>query len=223
MCASVEPRWDALFKNSSLLEKKTLHATERDTERVQQLRVEYWHEIREVKLADLVFVDETGSNVSLTRRYAHSLKGSRAYSDAPYQRGNNLTLIGAMALQGLVGEMTLPGAADGLVFKTYVTQVLVPNLWPGACVVMDNLPAHKVNGIREAIEAVGATVVYLSPYSPDFSPIENSWSKVKEFLRARAARTYAQLDQAITDALATVTTKDIIGWFTHCCCYISPN
>ena len=200
-----------------------MHATERDTERVQQLRVEYWHEIGEVNLADLVFVDETGSNLAMTRRYARSLQGNRAYGDAPYQRGNNLTLIGAMALRGLIGEMTLPGATDGLAFKTYVTQVLVPNLWTGACVVMDNLPAHKVTGIREAIEAVGAKVVYLSPYSPDFSPIENCWSKVKEFLRARAARTYAQLDQAITDALATVTTKDIIGWFTHCCCYISPN
>lgn len=159
----------------------------------------------------------------MTRRYARSQKGSRAYNDAPYQRGNNLTLIGAMALRGMIGEMTLPGATDGLAFKTYVTQILVPNLWSGACVVMDNLPAHKVAGIREAIEAVGATVVYLSPYSPDFSPIENCWSKVKEFLRARAARTYAQLDQAITDALSAVTPQDIIGWFTHCCCYISPD
>lgn len=185
--------------------------------------MEYWQVIGEVNIADLVFVDETGSNLAMTRRYARSLQGRRAYNDAPYQRGNNLTLIGAMALRGLIGEMTLPGATDGLAFKTYVTQVLVPNLWVGACVVMDNLPAHKVAGIREAIESVGATVVYLSPYSPDFSPIENCWSKVKEFLRARAARTYAQLDQAITDALSAVTSQDIIGWFTHCCCYILPN
>lgn len=141
----------------------------------------------------------------------------------PTSADTHLTLIGAMALKGLVGEITFPGATDGLAFKTYVTQVLVPNLWAGACVVMDNLPAHKVTGIREAIEAVGATVVYLSPYSPDFSPIENCWSKLKEFLRARAARTYAELDSAITDALAAVTTKDIIGWFTHCSCYISSN
>ena len=185
--------------------------------------MEYWQVIGEVNIADLVFVDETGSNLAMTRRYARSPQGRRAYNDAPYQRGNNLTLIGAMALRGLIGEMTLPGATDGLAFKTYVTQVLVPNLWAGACVVMDNLPAHKVAGIREAIESVGATVVYLSPYSPDFSPIENCWSKVKEFLRARAARTYAQLDQAITDALSAVTPQDIIGWFTHCCCYILPN
>lgn len=190
---------------------------------MQQLRVKYWHEIGAVKLEDLVFVDETGSNLAMTRRYARSPKGSRVYGDTPYQRGNNLTLIGAMALRGLIGEMTLPGATDGLAFKVYVTQVLVPNLWSGACVVMDNLPAHKVTGIREAIEAVGATVIYLSPYSPDFSPIENCWSKVKEFLRTRAARTYAELDHAITAALAAVTPQDIIGWFTHCCCYISLN
>jgi transposase len=190
---------------------------------VQQLRVQYWREIGAVSLEDLVFVDETGSNLAMTRRYARSLKGSRAYNDAPYQRGSNLTLIGAMALRGMVGEMTLPGATDGLAFKTYVTQILIPNLWAGACVVMDNLPAHKIAGIRSAIEAVGATVVYLSPYSPDFSPIENCWSKVKEFLRSRAARTYVQLDQAITDALAAVTPQDIIGWFTHCCCYVPSN
>lgn len=97
------------------------------------MRVQYWHEIGAVKLEDLARVDETGSNLApLTRRYARSPQGSRAYNHAPYQRGQNLTLIGAMALRGLVGEMTLPGATDGLAFKTYVTQVLVPNLWSGA-------------------------------------------------------------------------------------------
>ena len=96
---------------------------------MQQLRVEYWHEIGEVNLENLVFVDETGSNLAMTRRYARSLKGRRAYDDAPYQRGNNLTLIGAMALRGMVGELTFPGATDKLAFRAYVTQVLVPNLW----------------------------------------------------------------------------------------------
>ena len=94
--------------------------------------MEYWHLIREVNEDDLVFVDETGSNLAMTRRYARSSKGSRAYSDARYQRGSNLTLIGAMALRGLVGEITFPGATDAMAFKTYLTQVLVPNLWPGA-------------------------------------------------------------------------------------------
>ncbi len=101
----------------------------------------------------------------MTRRYARSSRGSRAYDHAPYQRGQNLTLIGAIALKGLVGEITFPGATDALAFKTYVTQVLVPNLWTGACVIMDNLPADKVNRIRRAIEPFGATVLYLSRYS----------------------------------------------------------
>lgn len=98
-----------------------------------------------------------------------------------------------------------------------------PSLWKRACVVMDNFSSHKVTGIQEAIEAVGTKLVYLPPYSPDFNPIENCWSKVKEFLRSIAFRTYQELDQAITDALATVTTKDMIGWFTHCCYYIASN
>ncbi len=97
---------------------------------------------------------------------------------------------------------------------------------------MDNFSSHNVTGIREAIEAVGARLIYLSPYSPDFSPIENCWSKVKQFLRSalrssaslsQAAKTYEELDQAITNALNAVTEKDIIGWFTHCCYYIAPN
>ncbi len=145
------------------------------------MRVEYWHEIGLVKLEDLVFVDETGSNLSLTRHYARSRRGSRADDNAPYQRGNNLTLIGAMALQGMIGEMTFPGATDGLAFKTYVTEILVPNLWVGACVVMDNLPAHKVSGIREAIEKAGATVLYLSPYSPDFRLLKTVGLKLRSF------------------------------------------
>jgi len=155
----------------------------------------------------------------MTRRYARALKGDRAYSDAPYQRGNNLTLIGAMRA-GTRWRNDLPGATDALAFKTYVSQVLVP-IWSGACVVMDNLPAHKVAGIREAIEAVEQQSTCLL-YSPDFPRLKTVGQKISEFLRARAARTYVQLDQAITDALAAVT-KDIIGWFTHCCYYVSPN
>lgn len=110
-----------------------------------------------------MFVDETGSNLAMTRRYARARRGSRADNHLPYQRDQNVTLIGAMALGGLVGEITFPGATAALAFNTYVTQVLVPNLWTGACVVMANLPAHQVIGIRAAIEAVAATVIYLSP------------------------------------------------------------
>lgn len=132
-------------------------------------------------------------------------------------------MIGAMSTEGIIATITFTGGTNASAFVTYVTQVLVPNLWSGATVVMDNFSSHKVAGIREAIEAVGAKLVYLSPYSPDFSPIENCWSKVKEFLRSLAARTYLELDEAITNAFNAVTKQDIIGWFTQCCYYIAPN
>ncbi len=108
-------------------------------------------------------------------------------------------------------------------FLAYVNSVLVPQLWSGACVVMDNLPAHKATEVREAIESVGARVVFLSPYSPDFNPIENCWSKLKQYLRSVESRTYEELDRAISFAIDLVTDKDIIGWFTHCCYYVPPN
>ena len=200
-----------------------MHASEKYTERVQKLRAEYWTSIGSVNLEDLIFIDEAGVNIAMTRRFARSPQGSRAYGSRPDGRGKNVTMIGAMSLEGIIAAMTFTGGTNASAFETYVTQVLVPNLWTGATVVMDNFSSHKVTGIREAIEAVGARLIYLSPYSPDFSPIENCWSKVKEFLRAQAARTYEELDQAITNALDAVTEKDIIGWFTHCCYYIAPN
>lgn len=206
-----------------LTRKKTLHASERNTERVQQSRVQYWRTIREVNLADLVFVDEAGVNLAMTRRYARASKGSRAYGNCPSGRGKNVTMIGAVSLSGIIAGLTFQGGTDALAFETYITQVLVPQSWAGACVVMDNFSSHKGSAIREAIEAVGARLVYLSPYSPDFSPIENCWSKVKEFLRSHAARTYQELDQAITDAFAAITSQDMFGWFTHCCYCIASN
>ena len=203
--------------------KKTFHASEANSERVQKLRVQYWQTIGEVRLEDLIFIDETGLNLAMTRHYARAIKGHRAYGSCPEQRGKNVTMIGAIALGGFMAPLTFPGWTDKLAFRTYIEQVLVPQLWSGACVVMDNLPAHKAAGIKAAIEAAGASLVYLSPYSPDFNPIENCWSKLKEFLRAKAARTYPELDQAITESLSTITTKNIIGWFTHCCYCHSLN
>jgi len=190
---------------------------------VQRLRVEYWHTLGEVKLTDLVFIDEAGVNLAMSRRYARSFQGTRAYGDRPDARGKNVTMIGGISVQGFIASLTFQGGTDAVAFETYVTEVLVPNLWQGACVVMDNFSSHKVAGIKEAIEAVGARLVYLPPYSPDFNPIENCWSKVKEYLRSKAARTYEALDQAITEAFDAVTTQDLIGWFTHCCYYVSPN
>lgn len=126
--------------------------------------MEYWQTIGEVNLKDLIFLDEADSNLAMTRRYARSEKGNRAYSQAPGKRGKNVIMIRALSwAKGFIAPMTWHGGTDGLAFRTYVEEILVPTLWEGACVVMDNFSAHHVEGIREAIEAVGAQLVYLPP------------------------------------------------------------
>jgi transposase len=198
--------------------KKTLHASQAETERVQTQRREYWPMIREIDPSNLVFVDETGVNLIMVRLYARALKGQRATGDRPNRSGTkNTTLIGAMGLRGILGAMTVVGAADGLMFRYFVEHMLVPNLWPGACVVMDNGSLHLGEAVRALIEAAGAQLMYLPPYSPDFNPIENCWSKIKAFLQSVGARTQEALDEAITDALENVTIKDIQSWFTYRC------
>jgi transposase len=117
-----------------------------------------------------------------------------------------------------MAAMTVEGSTDAQVFLTYVKTILVPALRPGQVVFMDNLSAHQVDGVQEAIESVGARLEYLPPYSPDLSPIEACWSKFKSILRATAARTRDLLDQAITEALDRITPEDARGWFAHCGC-----
>jgi transposase len=171
----------------------------------------------------VIFVDETGSHIDMARPYAWAPRGQRAHAAKPRNRGRAVTLIGAMGVTGLVATMTVEGGTDGEVFRSYVDQVLVPQLRPGQVVLMDNLKAHKVPGIREAIEAVPATLRYLPPYSPDLSPIELGWSKVKTVLRTRAARTREALELAWTEALVTVTASDARHWFAHCGYCTAPN
>jgi transposase len=159
----------------------------------------------------------------MRRQYARSQKGTRAYSQVSAQRGKNVTLIGGLTYQGFIAPMTWQGGTNGTTFQTYIDKILVPQLWEGACVVMDNFSSHLISGVRESIEAVGAKLVYLSPYSPDFSPIENCWSKLKTSIRAQAVKTYEELNQAVAIALDQITQKDLIGWFTHCCYCIQCN
>jgi transposase len=134
----------------------------------------------------------------------------------PINYGSNLTLIGALGASGLDALMTVDGATDGEVFRVYVSEVLCPTLREGDIVVMDNLAAHKVSGIREAIEGIGAKLIYLPPYSPDLSPIERCWSKIKTALRAIGARTRRALECAIKKALSTISRADALAWFAHC-------
>ena len=174
--------------------------------------------MRDINPVNLVFLDETGVNLALVSLYGRALKGQRAYGKRPKAKGKNISLLGAMTLaEGFLGGLSLEGGITGDVFLWFIETLLCPKLWPGAVVVMDNLPAHKVKGVRAAIEAVGAHVVYLSPYSPDFNPIEHLWSKLKQYLRSIEARTNESLHQAIADGLNTICSQDICQWFIHCC------
>lgn len=161
-------------------------------------------------------MDESGINLALTRRYGRAPRGERVGGRVPQNYGANVTLIGALGLSGLEAPMTVEGATDGEVFRAYVQRVLGRTLKSGDIVVMDNLRAHKVTGIREAIEARGARLLYLPPYSPARSPIERCWSKLKTALRARGARTRRALEHALKRALTTITKADAVAWFTHC-------
>jgi transposase len=171
--------------------------------------------MKEQEASQLVFVDECGSNIALTPLYARAPKGQRAVDSVPRNRGKNTTLIASLSLKGVGASMILEGAANGAAFEASVEQVLVPSLRKGQIVVMDNLRVHKVARVRQLIEASGCQVLFLPAYSPDFSPIEEMFSKVKAFLRRRKARTREALEEAITQALLTVTSQDAHGWFEH--------
>lgn len=179
--------------------------------------MKFWQEISGVSAENLIFLDEAGANLSLTRHHARAQKGKRAYSSRPQKRSQNVSMIGAIGLNGLISQYSILGATDGLTFEAYISQKLVPKLWKDAYVVMDNCSVHKGTQIENLIESTGAKLIYLPPYSPDFSPIENCWSKVKNILRSIGARNYPDLAKAIDIAFSQVSLKDIFNWFTHCC------
>ncbi|MBK4739028.1 IS630 family transposase [Noviherbaspirillum sp. DKR-6] len=152
----------------------------------------------------------------MSRRYGRAPYGQRVPDAVPKNFGRNVTILGALSCTGLDAVMSVEGATDTAVFRAYVEQVLVPTLVPGDIVIMDNLSTHKVSGIREAIEAAGAQLLYLPPYSPDYSPIESCWSKLKASLRKAKARTRTALDEALTQAIDHITESDANGWFQLC-------
>jgi transposase len=164
----------------------------------------------------LKFIDESGVNLAMTRQYGRAARGERVVGAMPHNYGANVTMLAALSLHGVDAVMTIDGATDAEVFRAYVEHVLCPTLVPGDIVIMDNLRAHKVAGIREHIEAREAQLIYLPPYSPDLSPIEPCWSKLKTLLRNAQARTRDALDAAIQQVLAAVTPADAHGWFRHC-------
>jgi transposase len=180
------------------------------------VRAAWWADLQQRDPTQLVFVDESGTNLAMTPRYGRAPRGQRVVGTAPRNQGPNTTLVAAMTPEGVSAALTVEGAVDRAVFDVFVAQVLVPSLVPGQIVIWDNLSVHKSATAQKLIEAAGCQVCFLPPYSPDFSPIELAFSKLKTSLRRRQARTRPALDEAITDGLATITADDAHGWFTHC-------
>jgi transposase len=163
----------------------------------------------------LVFVDEMGTNASLSPQYAYSLKGRRAYAQVPRNRGANITLLASMSLEGMGPCLAVEGSTTATVFEAYVEKVLAPSLKHGQIVVVDNLSAHKGERVRKLIEERGCQLLFLPPYSPDFNPIEEAFSKIKGTLRKIQARTREALIEALGVALSAVSTRDAQGFFEH--------
>ena len=196
--------------------KKSLHAAEQDTVAGQLQRSLWREETNQLDPARLIFLDESGVTTEMTRRYGRGPGGERVREGTPGGHWRTLTVLGAIRLSGWVATMTIEAATDGEIFLAYVEQVLCPQLQPGDIVVMDNLAAHKVAGVRELIENTGARLRYLPPYSPDFNPIEKCWSKVKQLLRAAKARSLSSLEYRVSEALAAVTPLNVQSCFRHC-------
>ena len=193
--------------------KRSLGASERD----EFLRAAWRLLVAgEVDAQRLVFVDEMGTNVSLCPLYAWSPKGQRAFGSAPRNWGRNVTLLASITHRGLGPSLAVEGATTREVFETYLEGVLAPTLEPGQMVVMDNLSAHKGGRVKEIIQGRGCELLYLPPYSPDFNPIEQAFSKVKGILRRAQARTRESLIEAMGPALTAVSARDARGFFGHC-------
>ncbi len=181
------------------------------------MRIEYWQKVKEIEPENLVFVDEMGVLLGLTRSLARSPHGTRVYDFKPFYRGAKVTVIGAISMKQVLAVMTLNGSMDGKAFQVFIEKCLVPQLWSGAVVVMDNVPAHKVEEIEPLILSKGASVLYQSPYSPEFNPIEHWWSQLKAFLRSFSPTTAKMVDVLIATALDLINPVHLKNWFTNCC------
>ena len=193
-------------------QKKSLIAAERD----EAARAAWRVEASTLNPADLVFVDETSTHTSMTRRRARAPRGERAVGRVPRNHGPNITLLAALTPAGIGPALAIPGAVDGAAFVAYAERVLAPSLRPGQVVVLDNLSAHKSESARHAVETVGARLLFLPPYSPDFNPIALAFAKVKERLRAAAERTPDGLFTITSGAIDAISATDARGFYAHC-------
>ena len=217
LSAKAQPFYLFSFVGAGWLDpkKKSLAATERD----EQARNEFKTNQASLEADKVVVLDECGTNTALTPTHAWSPKGQRAPGTAPRNRGKNVTLIAALTISGALAAQTcmvIEGATDRAAFETYIEKVLCPHLKSGQTVIMDNLSAHKSLKVKKLIEAKGCKELFLPSYSPDLSPIELAFSKLKAYLRRKGARDREALESAIGQGVELITPQDALGYFRHC-------
>jgi transposase len=203
------------FSRRGISFKKTAHAAEQDWPDVARRRRDWFNGQPDLDPACLVFIDETGATTKMARLRGRSRRGERYRAAIPHGHWKTTTFTAGLRLDGLTAPMVLDGPMNGAAFVAYVEQALASTLRPGDIVIMDNLPAHRVSGVREAIEAAGGTRLFLPPYSPDFNPIEQLFAKLKALLRKAAARSIDALWRAIADAIDCVTPAECVNYFRN--------
>ena len=191
--------------------KKTIGAVERD----EAERLIFQAVIKTLKVEEVVVLDEFGSHIGMIPLYARAPRGCRAYDRALRNHGHNLTLLAALNLDGIQAAMTLEGAVDEATFEVFIRDVLLPTLHPGQIIILDNLSSHKTDSVLDLLRCAGCQVLFLPPYSPDYSPIEEAYSKLKAFVRRCRCQTLPELLRAIEEGLSKWTVTDIRGWFAH--------
>jgi len=200
----------------TISKKKTLIASEQDRPDVAEKRTQWRASQQQIDPAQVVFIDETWAKTNMTRRYGRSVLGTRLIEKTPCGRWETTTFLGALRAEGFIAPLTVEGPINGPLFLAWVEQHLAPVLKIGDIVVMDNLSSHKVAGVCEAIQAVGAELRYLPPYSPDLNPIELAFSKLKKLLRDGAARTVDKLWELCGKILDQFTEIECRNYFKHC-------
>jgi transposase len=211
---SLTTLWRTLRRRRLTHKKKSLYASQRDRPDVQKKRRAFRRKVSRIEPKRLIFVDETGVTTAMTPAYAWAPRGVRAVDSAPATWAT-MTVIAALGLDGVCAPLAFPGSTDTAAFQSYVDQALVPALHAGDVVVWDNLKPHLTAGVAASIERAGARVLPLPPYSPDYTPIEEMWSKVKQWLRRAGVRAKDALYDVLGEALRQVTPEDILGWFRH--------
>jgi transposase len=196
--------------------KKSLFDPRKNTPQNKQKRKYYQINIAPFEAKDLIFIDETGSVRNMTRRYARSPKNQRAYCENSLTKGTRVSTIGALGMKGLLTAFCYKGTFNGFLFGFFVKEYLVPVLTRSNVVILDNAKSHYDEDAIAMIEATGAGVVFLPPYSPELNPIENIWSKVKNYIKKNVISTTEELYQVIAEALETITSVDAQNCFRHC-------